>query len=84
MFGLNSSLKSSLSKLGKKRKKKLNKTKRYVENLIASKGNTSKINKTKINTTKINNETKTNNSILGSKKEDIIKDLLELKKYSQK
>ena len=75
IFGLNSSLKSSLSEFLKKRN--LNKRKKH---LIAWKGNTAKINTTKINTTRINNKTKTNKSIFGPKRGDIIKDLLEVKR----
>ena len=61
IFGLSSGLKSNLSEL---KKRAIYKRKRYVENLIASKAN-----KTKIDTTKVNK--KINKSILGPKKNTI-------------
>ena len=64
IFGLSSSIKSSLSKLKKIEKYK---KKKYVENLITSKGNTTKINK-KNEAIKNPFDSKTNKSIFGPKK----------------
>ena len=47
IFGLNSSLKSKLLELKKERNK--NKRRRNAENLIASKGNTTKVTTNKVN-----------------------------------
>ena len=70
IFGLNSDLKSNLLELKKDRNE--NKIKRFAENLIAVKGNTTIVAPNKVNK-------KTNKSIFGLKKEDITKDLSELK-----
>ena len=63
IFGLNSSLKSRLLELKKERNK--NKRKRNIKNIIASKGNTTKVGPNKVNK-------KTNKSVFSPKSKNII------------
>ena len=71
IFGLNSGLKSKLLELEKERNN--NKRRRYVNKLIASKSNTTKVAPNKVS------KKETDKSIFDVKDKDIIKDLLELK-----
>ena len=75
ILGLNSSLESNLSELKKKRR--INKRKKYAENFIAAKENKTKIDKIKVNTSKVNK--KTNESFFDPNKKDIIKNIFKLK-----